>query len=193
MNHLRCAPVSHKNRPREAMVTLSCRYLSRRFNRDGSSWGTNVTHKNRPFGTPASRRRWRPPPGVIAALNQRHGPPWAAAPTAYFKVFYLNATALSPNPPGPMRSSAPTGGLLQTTDTSLPSSPHLKYFLRGFAPQKIPLAVQVSSPQTGRAARQQEILTRIPQNSSKYFRTHPLGRKRCDGSHREPSHLFRQP
>ncbi len=50
-----------------------------------------------------------PFPVYYTALNQRHGPPWAAAPTANYKVFYLNATVLSPNPPGPMRSSAPTG------------------------------------------------------------------------------------
>ena len=56
---------------------------------------------------PASRSTRKP-------SSLLYGPPWAAAPTAYFKVFHLNATALSPNPHGPMRSSAPTGGLLHT-------------------------------------------------------------------------------
>ena len=49
------------------------------------------------------------------------------------------------------------------------------FFARTCALQKIPLAAQVTSPQTGRAARQQERAARIAHNSSSPFRTRPLG------------------
>ncbi len=59
--------------------------------------------------------------------SSRHGPPWAAAPTANLKIFHVNATALSPNPPGPMRSSAPTGGLLHTVRAASLGGPPLNF------------------------------------------------------------------